>query len=139
MMPNKKISILKIFRQLQGSHLKQIAKNICNYTRGTPNQGSSSSLSEYENHKIIPLRKTIINIANALNIAPDIIFYSFGYFGDKEIEIIKNDPFYYMEKIKELCNNHDNRYGKESVNLDDLNRTRAFEYQQNYRRNNNDK
>jgi len=138
-MRHKKISILKIFRQIQGYTLARIAKNICRYKKGAKNNGSSATASYYESGTIIPSRKKIKTIAKILNISPDIIFYSFGCFGDEEIEIIKSDPFYYMEKIKELCNNHADRYGNEKVNLEDLNRIRAFEYQQNYRKNNNDK
>lgn len=136
-MYQKKVSLLRIFRQLQGITLQKTSKNI-----GKDNKGRNihlSAISNYENEFFLPSRKTIKKIAKALKIMPDVLLYSFGYLGEEEIEIIKSDPFYYMEKIKELCNNHDDRYGKERIDLDELNRKRAFDYQENYRRNDNDK
>ncbi len=136
-MHKKKIPLLRIFRQLQGITLQETSKNI-----GTDSNGRKihlTAISNYEREFYLPSRKTIKKMAEALRIMPDILFYSFGYLAEEEIEIIKSDPFYYMEKIKELCNNHVNRYGKERINLDELNRKRAFDYQENYRRNNDDR
>ncbi len=86
------------------------------------------SISHYENRRVTPYPKTIKSIADILNIKPDILFYSFGMLPEDEMNKIKSDPFFYMEKIRKLCNNHSARYGNRDVDYDGLNRVRAFDY-----------
>lgn len=74
-----------------------------------------------------PRESTVICISEALGIKPDILLYSFGHLPDKEKDIISSDPFFYREKILELCNNHNNRY-TQRVDLDLLNLKRAADY-----------
>lgn len=87
-----------------------------------------ASLSNHENYKVTPKVKNVLIVAKALNVKPDILLYSYGILPEDEQKIIKSDPFYYMEKIKKLCNNHSKRYGDEEVDLSTLNNLRAFEY-----------
>jgi hypothetical protein len=79
-----------------------------------------------------PRASTITCIAESLGIRPDILLYSFGHLPDKEREIVSSDPFFYREKILELCNNHESRY-QEQVDLDFLNIKRAADYIENNR------
>lgn len=79
-----------------------------------------------------PLASTIISISESLGISPDILLYSFGHLPKKEREIITSDPFFYREKILELCNNHESRY-KEQVDIDLLNIKRSADYIENNR------
>jgi transcriptional regulator with XRE-family HTH domain len=85
-------------------------------------------LSSYENDKLTPSRETISRIANSLEIKPEILLYAYGYLPEKEMNIIRSDPYYYMDKIQKMCKNHDIRYSEENVNIDDLNMTRTYEY-----------
>ena len=80
-----------------------------------------------------PLASTIVSISESLGISPDILLYSFGHLPKKEREIITSDPFFYREKILELCNNHESRYqeqkndpGKEVVNSFDNYSNRSY-------------
>lgn len=41
-------------------------------------------------------------IANALNISPDVLFYSMGQLPEDKIELMKKDPISFKEKIDEL-------------------------------------
>lgn len=45
----------------------------------------------------------VYKIAKALNISPDIIFYSIGQIPEDKIELMKKDPLSFKEKIDELC------------------------------------
>lgn len=86
------------------------------------------SMSEFENNKRTPSGKMILDIAEDLDVHPDILFYSFGILPKYESDIIKLDPFFYLEKIKYLCNNHKSRYGNRDIDLNKLNDLRMFDY-----------
>lgn len=79
-----------------------------------------------------PLASTVVSISDSLGIKADILLYSFGHFPNKEREIISSDPFFYRDKILDLCNNHETRYSEE-VDLDLLNIRRAADYIENNR------
>lgn len=123
MTTKKNRSILRTLRTLLDVKLKDIK-----YTNGAQIQG----ILYYEAKTANPLASTVECIAHAYGLKPDILLYSFGYLPKKEKAIISSDPFYYSEKIKELCDNHNNRYGK-SVDIDILNMQRCAEYIANNR------
>lgn len=119
-MKEKKIKhVQAFFRNVRGLTLKNV-KDL------TGRSQASTSLNE--NLKVIPARKTILNIAKILGINSKILFYSYGLVPKNIQEMIKSDPFYYMEKLEKLYYNHEKRYGGEDVDLDKLNAARAFEY-----------
>ena len=116
---SKKNEVQKIFRHMRKMSLeKMVGLTKC----------CISSLSNHENYIIKPRIKNIHKIAEALNINPDILLYSYGILPEHAQEIIKSDPFYYMEKINKMCNNHSKRYGNEKIDLSNLNKLRAYEY-----------
>jgi hypothetical protein len=84
--------------------------------------------SVYERNIREPRIETALVIAESLKVNPDLLLYSFGILPKEDKEIIKSDPYFYMEKIKEMCNNHNNRYGKEDVDLYSLNVMRVSDY-----------
>lgn len=123
-MTNKKNrSILRILRTLLDVKLKDIKQK-----NGTQIQG----ILYYEAKTANPLASTVECIAFAYGLKPDILLYSFGYLPEKEKAVISSDPFFYSEKIKELCDNHKNRYGKK-IDLDILNMQRCADYIANNR------
>ena len=81
-----------------------------------------------------PRRDTALSVAESLNVDPDVLLYSFGILPQKEKDIVKSDPFFYMEKIKKICDNHETRYGNEDVDLYSLNVARVSQYIKNSRR-----
>lgn len=115
--------ILKIFRNLLDIPLDKIT-----YSNGQKIHG----IHRKEDGSLNPSPQNVLAIARALEIKPDILLYAYGYFPPKEKEIISSDPFYYREKIIELCNNHDNRY-EEQIDLDMLNIRRVSNYIENNR------
>jgi transcriptional regulator with XRE-family HTH domain len=110
--------ILRVIRKIQGMFQSDVQRN----------GHKIESISLFENNVLTPSRKTIIGIAKALKVKPDVLFYSFGILPDEEMNIIKSDPFYYMQKIKKLCYNHDNRYGENDFDLNQMNYARAVDY-----------
>jgi transcriptional regulator with XRE-family HTH domain len=116
--PNQK-TILKLFRSLKQFTLASFKEKTGIHT---------SLINHYENNLSTPSRETIAKIAKGLDINPDILFYSFGYLPEKERDIIRSDPYYYMDKIQKMCKNHATRYSEENINLDDLNMTRTYDY-----------
>jgi hypothetical protein len=110
--------ILKILRTLLDIDLNKIRYKNNSLIMGIP---------YYESLAKNPLRSTVESIAYALKLNPDILFYSFGFLPEKERQIIISDPFFYSEKIKELCNNHENRY-ESKVDMEILNIKRCAEY-----------
>ena len=108
-----------IFRNIRGLSLKQIEE-----ITGHPN----NCISLHEQLKEVPRNKTVINISNALEINPKILFYAYGTLPPRILDMIKSDPFYYMEKLEKLYYNHEKRYSGEDVDLNKLNSARAFEY-----------
>lgn len=119
MKKNKVKHILTIFRKINNVPMRDVEDASGHRVH---------SISEYENNKRTPYKTTIVDIADCFKIKPDILLYSFGILPDEEMRIIKSDPFFYMEKIKELCNNHDNRYGEETIDLNQKNCYRALDY-----------
>jgi hypothetical protein len=87
------------------------------------------NVSAYERLEKLPFVETVEKLANAIGADPEVLYYSFGLMPRDVVKIITSDPFYYNEKIKELCNNHEVRYGKDVVvNLNELNKVRSFNY-----------
>lgn len=87
------------------------------------------NVSAYERDERTPYVSTVFKLASAIEADPEVLFYSFGVLPPDITEIIKSDPFYYAEKIKELCDNHKSRYGVDvEVDLNDLNRMRSINY-----------
>lgn len=111
--------IQALFRTLRGLSLKHVEELTGHL---------DTTISTHENFKTVPEVRTINNISKALDINPTVLYYSFGLIPDKIKEMIKSDPFYYMEKMEKLYYNHDKRYGKEDFDLDKLNMVRVFEY-----------
>jgi hypothetical protein len=112
-------TILRIMRDHLNVTLHEIRHSNGSIIRGA---------SFYERNLRDPLLETALAIAESLEVKPDLLLYSFGILPKEDKEIIKSDPFFYMEKIKKMCNNHDNRYGKEDVDLYSLNVTRVSDY-----------
>lgn len=111
--------ILKIMRTLLDVELKNIT-----YVDGKQIPGINAMESGITKQ---PFASTITAIAKSIGVNPDILLYSFGHLPENEKEIISSDPFFYREKILELCNNHESRYN-ENVDLDLLNIRRTSEY-----------
>jgi hypothetical protein len=119
-MTNKKVKHVQVlFRNIRGVSLKEI-KDLTGHT--------TNSICLHENLKSQPEVKTIINVSKVLDINPKILFYAYGTLPTRILEMIKSDPFYYMEKIEKLYYNHEKRYGNEDVDLNKLNCIRALEY-----------
>jgi hypothetical protein len=108
-----------VLRNIRGISLREV-KEIAGH--------SIAGISLHENKIMHPDKKTILSIAKVIDIKPDILFYSYGILPESEASIIKQDPFYYMEKIRKICHNHEKRYGNEEFDLNKLNSSRAFEY-----------
>jgi hypothetical protein len=108
-----------IFRNIRGLSLKEIEERT-----GHPR----NCISLHEQLKEVPRNKTILNVSNVLEINPKILFYAYGALPQRILDMIKSDPFYYMDKIEKLYYNHEKRYGGEDVDLNKLNAARAFEY-----------
>lgn len=86
-------------------------------------------LAGYETRKLEPSKKMVLQIAKALNVKPDVLLYNFGFLAENDKKIIESDPFFYMNAIQKLCENHENRYGKNKPeNLKLLNVERAILY-----------
>lgn len=111
--------IQTLFRNIRGLSLKQV---------GALTGHTENTLCLIEQLKKTPNIKTTINVGNALEINPKILLYAYGTLPERILEMIKSDPFYYMEKIEKLYYNHEKRYGGEEVDLAKLNATRALEY-----------
>lgn len=119
-MAQKKIKhIQTLFRNIRGLSLKQVS---------TATGHTENTLCLHETLKKTPNIKTAINVGNALEINPKILFYAHGTLPERILDMIKSDPFYYMEKIEKLYYNHEKRYGGMDVDLAKLNVTRALEY-----------
>ncbi len=118
-------TILRIMRDHMNITLRQIQ-----YKNGTIIRGASS----FDRDLREPRRDTAMCIAESLGVDPDILLYSFGLLPIFEKDIIKSDPFFYMEKIKKMCDNHDTRYGDEDVDLYSLNVARVSKYIKSGRR-----
>jgi len=118
MSEKKPTHIQRIFRNIRGLSLVEIQKM-------TGHGVATNSLNEKS--KKNPSTKIVLSMAKVLEIKPDVLLYSFGYIPETERNIIKEDPFYYMEKIQKICYNHEYRY-KDEVDLNKLNNLRAFEY-----------
>lgn len=115
----KKSHILKLFRNTKCMRLADLSEK---------SGLSLGSISLYERGKLIPLQNTIFNLAKTLGINPDVLFYSFGYLPEKEMKIIMDDPFYYMDKIRKLCDNSRRRVHVPDEEMNSLNATRVFNY-----------
>lgn len=87
-----------------------------------------SSLSHYERGVLIPLPSTVISLAKGLGINPDVLFYSFGLLPKEEMGIIMSDPFYYMDKIKKLCNNSNRKKDCNDEDVNHNNTLKVFNY-----------
>jgi transcriptional regulator with XRE-family HTH domain len=119
-MDSKKVKhIQTILRTVRGLSLREV-REITGH--------SITGMSLHENKIMVPDKKIILSIANVLDVNPDILFYSYGILPEYEEGIIKEDPFYYMDKIRKICHNHEKRYGDKDVDLNKLNAARAFEY-----------
>ena len=119
----KHTSILKLMR-----NILQIPLHKITYVDGRKILG----IHYMEEGEVRPKESTILSISTSLKINPEILLYSFGYLPDKEQKIISSDPFYYREKILNLCNNHEYRY-ESNVDLDLLNIKRVADYIENNR------
>lgn len=119
MKKNKPKHIQALFRNLRGVSLKHV-EDLTGHV--------ATNLSTHENLRTIPELKTILNVSKVLDINPTILLYTYGIIPDKIKEMIKSDPFYYMEKMEKMYYNHDKRYGSDEVDLDKLNILRVFEY-----------
>lgn len=119
MSKRKKNEIQVLFRNIREMSLEKMVKltKCC-----------ISSISNHENYIMQPRIKNIYKVAKALKINPDILLYSYGILPEYEQQIIKSDPFYYMEKINKICNNHSKRYGNEEIDLSNLNQLRVYDY-----------
>lgn len=87
-----------------------------------------SLICSFENNKILPSREAVVKISEGLEVNPDILLLSFGYLPESEMNIIRSDPYYYMDKIQKICKNHATRYSEENTNIDDLNIARTYDY-----------
>ena len=116
--------ILKIIRTLMDVPLNKIT-----YFSGRHIPGINAMENGTTKH---PLESTIVSICESLAIKADIVLYSFGYLPNNEKEIISSDPFFYREKILELCNNHESRY-EDNIDVDLLNIRRTADYIENNR------
>lgn len=110
---------LKMIRTIRGISLRELQEK---------SDTSLNLLSFYETGKSIPSRETVFKIAKGLEVKPDVLLLSCGYLPDKEMNIIKEDPYYFMDKIQKMCNDAESRYSKENVNVDDLNVARTYDY-----------
>jgi hypothetical protein len=119
MTKNKLKHVQSLFRRIRGMSLKAV---------GETTGHQQNNLSLHEQLKETPKIKTIINVSNALQINPKILFYAYGSLPQRILDMIKSDPFYYMDKLEKLYYNHEKRYGGEDVDLNKLNAARAFEY-----------
>ncbi len=119
MSKRKKNEIQVLFRNMRKMSLEKMVKltKCC-----------ISTLSNSENYIVQPRVKNIYKMAKALNINHDILLYSYGILPQYEQQIIKSDPFYYMEKINKICNNHSKRYRNEEIDLSNLNQLRVYDY-----------
>ncbi|MGN6560729.1 MAG: hypothetical protein ACTHJ2_09420 [Candidatus Nitrosocosmicus sp.] len=121
---DKKYTLLRTLRLMSGVQVKDIKNRYGVNKKG----GQVTSLHKYEKRKFDPDHKTIKGISESLGINPDILFYTYGLLPEEDREIIKEDPFFYMEKIKKLLNNHEKRYGKKNVDMAQLNINRCYDY-----------
>lgn len=113
-------SILKTMRTLLEIPLHKITYHNFKQIHG---------IHDMEDGKTRPRESTVISISNSLGIKPDILLYSFGHLPPTEREIISSDPFYYSEKIQDMCNNHEHRYEGQSIgDIDLLNIKRCANY-----------
>jgi transcriptional regulator with XRE-family HTH domain len=115
---NKK-TILKLFRSLKQFTLLSFKEKTNIH---------ANLMNHYENNLSTPSRETIARIADGLEVKPDVLLYAYGYLPDHEMILIKEDPYYYMDKIQKMCKNHASRYSEDNVNIDDLNIARTYEY-----------
>lgn len=116
---NNKATVLKLIRQLRNFSLKKLQEKI----------GIHANLANrYENEVLTPSKETVIRLADGLDVKPDVLLYAFGYLPENEMNIIKEDPYYYMDKIQKMCKNHAARYAEENTNIDDLNIARTYDY-----------
>lgn len=114
-----KNNVLRLMRRVRNLYLKDLQDK----------SGVGLNLiCSYENDKMNPSRETIERIANSLEVKPDVLLYAYGYLPQKEMNIIRSDPYYYMDKIQKMCKNHESRYSEDNANVDDLNMTRTYEY-----------
>lgn len=87
-------SLLKIIRNFKGYSLQTFAKKT-----NIP----FTIISNYETNKTIPKDERICQLAEGLNIDKDLLFLSYGILPPQFKKNIKSFPFYYLEKIKEMC------------------------------------
>lgn len=116
---NKKPTILKLIRTLRNFTLLSFKEKSGIHT---------NLINNYENNLNTPSREMIARIAEGLEVKPDVLLYAYGYLPEKEMNIVRSDPYYYMDKIQKLCKNHNSRYSEENIDLNDLNLTRTYEY-----------
>lgn len=90
-------NILRLIRRFREITLDDLSK---------ATKTSKSIISSYELEKYTPSDDRMFVLSNTLKVNPDIIFYSFGLFPPDIRKIIKNDPIYFVDKIRELCNNY---------------------------------
>lgn len=121
---DKKYTLLRTLRFMTGVPVKDIKNKYGRNKKG----GNVTSLHLYEERKHEPEGTTIIGISESLGIKPDILFYIYGLFPPEDKKKIIEDPFFYMEKIKKLLNNHEKRYGKKNVDMAQLNINRCYDY-----------
>lgn len=115
----KKSNISKLIRQLRNLNLKKLQEKT----------GVHSNLaSRYENEILQPSKETVLRIASGLDVKPDVLLYAYGYLPEFEMKIIREDPYYYMDKIQKMCKNHATRYSEENISLDNLNMSRTYDY-----------
>ena len=91
--PHNSSSLIRTIRMAMGLTAKELADlaNVNYYVA-----------QRIETGKIIETDR-LYNIAKALDISPDILFYSMGQIPDDKIEFVKKDPLRFKELIDEAC------------------------------------
>ena len=120
MKEKKIIHILSIMRRMKAVSLMNVEEKTGHRIH---------NVSDYERLIRQPFPKTLLRLADVVDADPEVLYYSFGMLPDDVMKVIRSDPFYYMEKLRKLCDNHKYRYGKGvKVDLNDLNKARVFDY-----------
>ena len=112
-------SILKISRNFRGYNHGKLAEKL---------KIHQSFISYYENGRSIPKESKIIDIGNALEMDPDLLFYSFGLLPPHIKEKAKRFPFYFVEKMKEICESCKDLEKMSEKQLDEYNRVQIVSY-----------